>query len=57
MFAELELILEKVDQSFQPIRQKMKEDKQRGYTVVHAPCTFHCDQKMLLVMCSLDFSF
>ena len=45
MFAELELALDKVDQSFHPIRQQMKDDKQRGYTVVRAPCTLHNAEK------------
>ena len=47
MFAELELALDKVDQSFHPIRQQMKEDKQRGYTVVRAPCTLQNAEKYI----------
>ena len=34
MFADMEHALEKMDQAFQPIREDLKENKKRGYTVV-----------------------
>ena len=57
MFADLELALQKADQSFHPIRQQMKEDKQRGYTVVRAPCTLHNAEKDIAGHMFLGFGF
>ena len=46
MFADIEHALEKMDQTFQPIRMEMKENKKRGYTAVRVHYTVQL-KKML----------